>query len=105
VAYLSGNELHSALTLQNWFSINAAGTYLAPYTPGQTVDLFWSIDQASRTLNLVVLPGETARLTFDAVSPNGVATTPLRRIWIDIVLHEFDANTTLFLDDVTVEEL
>jgi hypothetical protein len=34
-----------------------------------------------------------------------VANTPLRRIWIDIVLHEFDANTTLFLDDVTVEEL
>jgi hypothetical protein len=105
VAYLRGNELHSGLTLQSSGIINGAGTYLAPYTPGQTVDLFWSIDQASRTVNLSVLPGENAQVTFDALTPEGVSNTPLRRLWIDIYLHEFDGSTVLFLDDVTVEEL
>ncbi len=80
------------------------GTGLASYTPGQTLEFFWSIDQASRLLNLSVSPGDSRQLSF-AISEDNVPKTPLQRLFLTIDVYDFSRGTTLFIDDVSVEEM
>lgn len=79
------------------------GTGLASYTPGQTLEFFWSIDQAARLLNLSVSPGDSRQLSF-ATSGDGIAKTPLQRIFLTIDTYDFKRDTRLFLDNLSVEE-
>lgn len=81
-----------------------SGTGLARYTPGQTIEFFWSIDQAARVLNLSVSPGDSRRLSFQPVS-QGVSKTPLQRIFVTIDVYDFNLDTRLFVDDVSIEEM
>ena len=80
------------------------GTGLASYTPGQTLEFFWSIVQASQLLNVSVAPGDSRQLSF-AASQDGVAKTPLQRIFLTIDVYDLSRSTTLFIDDVSVEEM
>ena len=117
VAWVGNFELHNLLTLHKNEEIVGAGTAIAPYTPGQTIDLFWSIrqdirdpgkdaDANSQTLYLGVLPpGETVGLEFDRARRDE-QPEPLKRLWITVMLYDWSQvpPPALFLDDVTVEE-
>ncbi len=81
VGYLSPGTLEYGLQRGSWVAFNDRGTYLANYAPGQTVDLFWSINQEAGLLNLSVLPGGVTQERIPATTA-GVANTPLRRLSI-----------------------
>jgi hypothetical protein len=80
------------------------GTGLAPYTPGQTIQVLWSIDQGGGLLNLIVGAGNTRQLSIGP-SLDGVAKFPLQRVFITITAFGFSQATELLVDDLSVEEL
>jgi hypothetical protein len=103
VAYLNSNQLASILEQQQYFGPQGFGIFLAPYSPGNTIELSWSIDQASRALNLSVSPGGNNQVVFPS-AVQGVSNTPLKRIYLTVTVIDFTINTTLFMDDISIEE-
>jgi len=80
------------------------GTGLTRYTPGQTIQVLWSVTQAGSLLNLIVAPGDTRQLSIGP-SMDGVAKFPLQRVFITIDAFGFSQATELLVDDLSVEEL
>ncbi|MBX3732963.1 MAG: hypothetical protein KF791_10255 [Verrucomicrobiae bacterium] len=106
VASLQSGQLTSAIEDNSWVAWSGGGTALgAPVAQGQVFDLFWSVDQTSRTLNLGAFPGDTTQVTFPAATRQGVANTPFRRLLIAIYILDFSPDTRVFFDDITIEEL
>lgn len=104
IAYLNGNQLSSVLEQQQYFGPQGFGIFLSPYNQGNTVDLSWSIDQASRVLSLGVSPGGTSSQVVFPATAQGISNTPLKRICLTIIVIDFTMNTTMFIDDVSIEE-
>lgn len=75
------------------------------YQPGTPTDIFWSIDQASRTFAAGTSGGtsQTQTVTFPAVSA-GVATTPIRQLSLWVWLQNPSAETAVFIDNLYAEE-
>jgi hypothetical protein len=72
------------------------------------VDLRWSFDQASRTFSFGAYAASGAAVNSyiaDAVAPDGVPNTPVRRIWMDIGLYDAARGMLVFLDNISVEEI
>lgn len=83
------------------------GTPLMRYAPGQAVEFFWSIDQATRQLNVTVTGPtgpESTQLTYE-LSPGYDESDKWRRFRMDFEVYDFTPDTRLFLDDLTIEEL
>ncbi len=105
IAYLNSNQLSSVLEGQQYFGPQGFGMFLAPYTQGKTVELAWSIDQTSRVMSLSVRPGnENNQVVFPSTTREGISNTPLKRIYLTITVIDFTTSTTMFVDDLSIEE-
>ncbi|MBA4054949.1 MAG: hypothetical protein C0490_09580 [Marivirga sp.] len=104
IAYLNSNQLASVLEQQQYFGPQGFGIFLSPYKQGNTVELSWSIDQASRVLSLSVSPGGANNQVVFPASVQGISNTPLQRIFLTIIVIDFTMNTTMFVDDISIEE-
>jgi hypothetical protein len=76
---------------------------MADYQPGTAVDIFWSIDQASRTFAASASGGTSQTATFPAASA-GVATTPIRQLSLWVWIEKPSAGTAVFIDNLYAEE-
>ena len=73
------------------------------YQPGTPTDIFWSIDQASRTFAASASDGTSQTATFPAASA-GVATTPIQKLSLWVWLQNPSADTAVFIDNLYAEE-
>jgi len=75
------------------------------YQPGTPTDIFWSIDQASRTFAAGKSGGtsQTQTVTFPAASA-GVETTPIQQLSLWVLLQNPSAGTAVFIDNLFAEE-
>lgn len=76
---------------------------MADYQPGTPIDIFWSIDQASRTFTASASGGTSQAATFPAASA-GVATTPVRQLSLWVWLQNPSTGTAVFVDNLYTEE-
>lgn len=76
---------------------------IAGYRAGDTLDISWSIDQASHTFSILAAGGATQSITFPVTSA-GVATTPIRQLGLWMWLQKPSGNTAAFIDDLRIEE-
>ena len=76
---------------------------MADYQPGTPTDIFWSIDQASRTFAASASSGTSQTATFPAASA-GVATTPIQQLSLWVWLQNPSAATAVFIDNLYAEE-
>ncbi len=83
---------------------NLPGTGIGPYQAGQTVQVSWSIDQAAHAITINTFPGGTSQTMNYPVATQGVATTPLSRIGLDIFLEDPAMGASVFVDNLSVEE-
>jgi hypothetical protein len=106
IAYLTAQGVRRILNQPTFAA--GVGTFLSNYTPGTPVDLRWSFDQASRTFSFGAYAASGAAVNSyiaDALAPDGVPNTPVRRIWIDIALYDAAWGMLVFLDNISVEEI
>ena len=76
---------------------------MTDYQPGTPTDIFWSIDQASRTFAASASDGTSQTATFPAASA-GVATTPIQKLSLWVWLQNPSADTAVFIDNLYAEE-
>jgi hypothetical protein len=88
--------------IEDPFQLNVSGK-IADYQPGTPTDIFWSIDQASRTFSASASGGTSQSATFPAASA-GVATTPIQQLSLWVWLQNPSAGTAVFIDNLYAEE-
>ncbi|MDQ3397928.1 MAG: hypothetical protein M3511_09185 [Deinococcota bacterium] len=99
-AYLVGG--FSLARIENdWYSPPSRGT-LVDYRSGTAIDIYWSIDQASRTL-AVGAGGPFVSTTFPAESA-GIPTTPIQQLSFMVWLESPSSDTAVFIDNLCAEE-
>jgi hypothetical protein len=76
---------------------------LSGYTPGNVVDISWTVDQASRTFSATVPGGPTQSSVFDA-NVSGLAVIPIQKLQVYVWLAHPTAATVVFVDNISVEE-
>jgi hypothetical protein len=76
---------------------------LSGYTPGNVVDISWTVDQASRTFSATVPGGPTQSSVFDA-NVSGIAVIPIQKLQVYVWLARPTATTVVFVDNISVEE-
>jgi hypothetical protein len=67
-----------------------------------------TFDQASRTFSFGAYAASGVAVNSyiaDAVAPDGVPNTPVRRIWMDIGLYDATRGMVVLLDNLLVEEI
>jgi hypothetical protein len=84
------------------FSLPSIGQ-ISAYTPGNVIDINWTLDQPSRTFSASVLGGASQSSTFPAVF-GGVATTPIQRLEVYLWMQRPNTDTVLFIDNLIAEE-
>jgi hypothetical protein len=92
-----GVQAFTGARLADPFSLPSSGP-IASYRMGTAIDVFWTIDQASRTYAASVLDGPLASAQFPAVS-GSVATTPIQRLLVYVWLAHPTFNTALFVKE------
>ncbi|MFZ0611481.1 MAG: hypothetical protein WAM73_04525 [Desulfobacterales bacterium] len=92
----------SLARIEDPFQLPVSGK-LADYTPGTPIDIFWSIDQDSRTFAASTSGGTSQTTTFAAASA-GVATTPIQRMSLWVFLQNPSSGTSVFVDNLYAEE-
>ncbi|MFZ0134388.1 MAG: hypothetical protein WAK95_17760 [Desulfobacterales bacterium] len=92
----------SLARIEDPFQLPVSGK-MADYQPGTPIDVFWSIDQASRTFAASAAGGTSQTTTFAAASA-GVATTPIQRISLWVFLQNPSSGTAVFIDNLYAEE-
>ena len=84
-------------------------TALGPLKPTFSVELRWSIDQPSRTVNLGMYPsGGTAAstsVTFQPTGPNGAPNIPIKQLLVEILGFEAGRDFIARFDNLLVEQL
>jgi hypothetical protein len=103
VGYLTSNNV--PVNFSNPFP-RPGSTFLTSYKSGQVLDFAWSIDQKGPLLYMNVSPGGNAPpVEIQKVSNNnGISNIPIQKIMFIITAYEFERNTTLFVDDIKMEE-
>jgi hypothetical protein len=84
------------------FSLPSIGQ-ISAYTPGNVIDINWTLDQPSRTFSASVLGGASQSTTFPAMF-GGNATTPIQRLEVYLWMQRPNFDTVLFIDNLIVEE-
>jgi hypothetical protein len=77
--------------------------HVGGYSPGQVIDINWSIDQASRTFSVTAGGGQPVSGTF-APTSGSVATTPIQQLLVYVWMDKPTSSTQLFIDNVHAEE-
>ncbi len=82
------------------------GIFLSSYKAGQTLDFSWSINQQGPLLYMNVSPGGNAPPVDIPKNSgkNGVSNIPIQKIMLIITAYEWQKNTSLFVDDIKIEE-
>ncbi|WP_372681310.1 hypothetical protein [Desulfosarcina sp.] len=88
--------------IEDPFQLPVSGK-MADYRPATPIDIFWSIDQASRTFAASASGGTSQTTTFSAASA-GVATTPIQRMSLLVFLQNPSSSTVVFVDNLYAEE-
>jgi len=84
------------------FSLPSIGQ-ISAYTPGNVIDINWTIDQPSRTFSASVLGGASQSSIFPAMF-GGNATTPIQRLEVYLLMQRPNSDTVLFIDNLVAEE-
>jgi hypothetical protein len=92
----------SLTRIDDIFQLPVSGK-MADYQPGTAVDIFWSIDQASRTFAASASGGISQTTAFTATSA-GTATTPIQQLSLWVWLQNPSSNTVVFIDNLFAEE-
>ncbi|MGZ5055957.1 MAG: hypothetical protein ACXWAT_13590 [Methylobacter sp.] len=113
----TGGGVTGQLFLLNGFTRNqvenpfllspASGSLLSTPAPGTAFDIFWSIDQPSRTFSVSTpsIPGNQFQsTTFPASSAAGIATTPIQQLSLWVWLEQPSSGTVAFVDNLFAEE-
>lgn len=88
--------------LNDPFGLPSSGP-ISAYSPGNVIDINWTLDQTSRTFSASVLGGPSQSSSFPAVS-GAVATTPIQRLSIHLWMQKPTTDTVLFIDNLSAEE-
>jgi hypothetical protein len=88
--------------LSDPFGLPSAGP-ISAYTPGNVIDINWTLDQPSRTFSASVLGGPSQSSTYPAVS-GGLATMPIQRLEVYLWMQKPNTDTVLFIDNLRAEE-
>jgi hypothetical protein len=105
VGYLESRAVSDALRATLPGDPRPGGTFLGKVTPGQLLQVSWSVNQASRKFYLSVSGVGARQVTFPAVSSEGARNTPLEGVQLLILLYDFGPSTALFVDNLLVTEL
>jgi hypothetical protein len=92
----------SVSQLTDFIGLGSSGQ-LSGYTPGNVIEISWTVDQASRTFSATVPGGPTQSSVF-AASVLGVATTPIQKLQVYFWLANPTSATVVFVDNISVEE-
>lgn len=76
---------------------------LSGYTPGNVIEINWTVDQASRTFSATV-PGGPTRSTVFPANVAGIAMTPIQKLQVYLWLAQPTSGTVVFVDNISVEE-